>query len=138
MVVTPIQKCTLGRRKRSGVFLFGLSSDRFSRRNPFDRSGFANSRTPPDLERFRRLAPLNQLVKEATADAVRGAKIVDRLRFHLGSSRWKQKIPALTNQGRGRVSFSDHNTPRLVNIPSTNNGASRCTVRSRYGVEPFR
>jgi hypothetical protein len=84
---------------------FLLSSYRFARRDPFDRSGFANSRTPADLERFRRLTSLDELVKQAAADAVRGAKIVDGLRLHLGSFPWKQKIPALTSQGRGRVSI---------------------------------
>jgi hypothetical protein len=103
MVTTPIQKCTLGRRKRSGVFFWALGRYSFARRDPFGRSGFANSRTSADLERFRRFTSLDELVKQAAADAVRGAKIVDCLRLHLGSFHWKQKIPALTNQGRGRV-----------------------------------
>ena len=105
MVTRPIQKCTLGRRKRSGVSLLGLGSYRFTCRNPLDRSGFADSRTSADLERFRRLTSLDELVKQAAADAVRGAKIVNGLRLHLGSFHWKQKTPALTNQGRGRVSI---------------------------------
>jgi hypothetical protein len=106
MVTTPIQKCTLGRcRKRSGVFLLGLGSHGFARRDPFGRSSLADSRTPANFKGFRRLAPLDELVKQTAANAMRGAKIIDGLRFHLGSLRWKQKIPALTNQGRGGVSL---------------------------------
>jgi hypothetical protein len=106
-----------------GRFLLGLGSHGFARSDPFDRSSFADSSTSPDLERFGRLTSLDELVKQAAADAVRGAKIVDRLRLHLGSFQWKQKIPALTNQGRGKVAFWKHDRLQVVNIVSMNNGA---------------
>jgi hypothetical protein len=96
-ISAPIARASAGRG-------FRLSSYRFARNNPFDSGGFTDSRASADLECFRRLTSLDELVEQAAADAVRGAKIVDGLRLHLGSFLGKQKIPALTNQGRGRVS----------------------------------
>jgi hypothetical protein len=85
------------------AFSFVLGRNCFARRDPFDRSGFTNSHATTNFKGFRRFAPLDELVEQAAADAVRGAEIIDGLRLHIGSFHWKQKIPALTNQGRGGV-----------------------------------
>lgn len=83
---------------RSG---FSLCRNRFARRDPFNRGGFADAGAPADFEGFRRFATFDQLVKQAAADAVCGTEVVDCLGFHCADLSWKQKIPALTNQGRG-------------------------------------
>jgi hypothetical protein len=64
MVTTPIQQCTLGRRKRSGVFLLSLGCDRFARGDPFRCGGFTYSQAAADFERFRTFALRRQFIEK--------------------------------------------------------------------------
>jgi hypothetical protein len=92
-----------------GVVLGGY---RFTSCNPFDRSGFADPHAAADFERSRRFPPFDELIKEAAADVVGSAKIVDALGIH-GVAPFDTKNPR-RDQSRSRQGFGSAIMMRLT------------------------